>query len=188
MLRRLIATLATTSLVATFGASAVFAKAGPLPGELQAVRATVARYHDVNHALRDGYTLAGESCVASPAGTMGIHAVNFSLTGDLSIDPLRPEILLYAPRGDGFELIGVEYWQIALANTESGPAPWFHPTDPPPLGFFNPAPTIFGRTFDGPMAGHNPEMPWHYDIHVWLFEANPAGQFAQFNPRLSCAG
>lgn len=45
---------------------------------------------------------------------------------------------------------------------------------PPPLGFFNPAPTIFGQAFDGPMPGHNPEMPWHYDIHVWIFETNSA--------------
>ena len=185
MRRRITTALAAALVGTTLMSGAVAAKAGPLPAELQAVRAAVARYHNVKHALADGYHLAGEPCVAEAPGTMGIHAVNFALAADLSSDPLRPEILLYIPRGDGYELVGVEYWQVALANTESGPAPWFAPT-PPPLGFFNPAPTIFGRAFDGPMPGHNPEMPWHYDIHAWVFEANPAGLFAPFNPELSC--
>ena len=175
-----VAVLASASIVA-----AVAAKAGPLPGAVQAIRGPLARYHDFNKARADGYSIADEPCVASPAGTMGIHAVDRALTTDLVNDPLRPEILLYVPRGDHLELVGVEYMRVALANTSSGPAPWFEPT-PPPLGFFNPAPTIFGHTFDGPMPGHNPEMPWHYDIHVWVFAENPSGLFAPFNPAISC--
>ena len=27
----------------------------------------------------------------------------------------------------------------------------------------------------------------HYELHVWLYEDNPAGLFAQFNPRVDCA-
>jgi len=27
----------------------------------------------------------------------------------------------------------------------------------------------------------------HYDLHVWLFRDNPNGQFAPFNPNVSCA-
>jgi hypothetical protein len=184
-MRRVVAVVAAASLLVAFSVSAVVARAGSVPSDVQAVRAAVARYHNVNQALRDGYSLAGEPCVTSPAGTMGFHAVNRTLTADLSSDPLRPELLLYVPRGEGFELVGVEYFQIALANTDSGPAPWFG-ADPPPLGFFTSAPTILGQTFDGPMAGHNPQMPWHYDLHVWLFESNPSGLFAEFNPRLSC--
>ena len=41
-------------------------------------------------------------------------------------------------------------------------------------------------TFDGPMPGHNPSMPWHFDLHAWLWAENPAGTFAMFNPTLSC--
>ena len=78
-----------------------------------------------------------------------------------------------------------EYFAVALANTANGPAPWFEST-PPPDGFFNSAPSVLGRTFDGPMPGHNPQMPWHYDLHAWLFEANPAGTFVPFTPALSC--
>jgi hypothetical protein len=66
-----------------------------------------------------------------------------------------------------------------------GPRPWFG-AEVPELGFFNPAPSLFGQTFQGPMPGHNPQMPWHYDLHVWLFESNPSGLFAPFNPAFSC--
>jgi hypothetical protein len=27
----------------------------------------------------------------------------------------------------------------------------------------------------------------HYDLHVWLFRDNPSGEFAPFNPNVSCA-
>lgn len=185
MHRRLFAALAAAAIATTFAAGAVLAKAGPVPGDVQAVRAAVARYHDINQAIRDGYSLAGEACVSAPPGAMGFHAVNMALISDLSVDPLRPEVLLYAPRGNGYELVGVEYLLVALANTTSGPAPWFDAA-PPPLGFFNTAPTILGQSFEGPMPGHSPTMPWHYDRHVWLFEANPSGLFAPFNPAVSC--
>lgn len=89
------------------------------------------------------------------------------------------------PAGAHGRLTAVEYFEVVLANTESGPAPWFS-QDPPPLGFFNPAPSVLGQTFDGPMPGHNPEMPWHYDLHAWVIEENPKGVFAMFNPALSC--
>ncbi len=152
----------------------------------QAVKAATARYHSIEQATSAGYSTAGEPCVASPAGAMGIHAVNQSLVMDPPIDPLQPEILVYLPKENNrLELVGVEYFAVALANTEDGPVPWFHPEEPPG-GFVNPAPTLFGQTFDGPMAGHNPHMPWHYDLHVWLWEDNPAGLFAMFNPAISC--
>jgi hypothetical protein len=185
MLRRFSIALAMAACATLFGSGLVSANAGPLSDELTAVRAAVARYHDYNQAVRDGYSLAGEPCVASPAGTMGFHAVNMSLAAAGANDPTQPPILLYAPKNGRFQLVAVEYWHIALANTPNGPAPWFGP-DAPPLGFFNPAPTVLGHTFDGPMAGHNPQMPWHYDLHAWVVESNPAGTFAQFNPAVSC--
>ena len=47
-------------------------------------------------------------------------------------------------------------------------------------------PSLFGHAFDGPMPGHEPGMPVHDDLHVWLFRANPDGQLAAWNPRVSC--
>jgi hypothetical protein len=174
--------IVTLAVAATLLASAPAAAAAGW----QSVKAATARYHSLVQASAAGYSLAGEPCVSAPPGTMGIHAVNFGLAGDLAIDPARPEILLYLPAAEGrLELIGVEYWAVALANSAGGPIPWFG-SGPPPAGWFNPAPSVLGQTFDGPMAGHNPQMPWHYDLHVWLWEDNPAGTFAMFNPSLSC--
>jgi hypothetical protein len=36
------------------------------------------------------------------------------------------------------------------------------------------------------MLGHNPQMPIHYDLHLWVGRHNPAGLFAQWNPAISC--
>ena len=90
-----------------------------------------------------------------------------------AIDPLRPELLLYMPKGNGqLELVGVEYMRIAADQV-------------PPIDTAD-QPSIFGRPFDGPMPEHVPGMGWHYDIHVWFWEDNPAGFFAPFNPARSC--
>ena len=173
------------------------------PDELQAVKAATARYHSFDQAKQAGYSIEGEPCVSAPpppglTGAMGIHAVNQTLALDATVDALRPDILLYLPDQNGnLELIGVEYFMVALANTPDGPRPWFglpnDPSDPsrnqmapPPDGFATPPPSVLGHTFDGPMPGHNPSMPWHYDLHMWLWADNPAGEFAPFNPSLTC--
>jgi hypothetical protein len=158
-----------------------FAGDGPLSPELQQVRAAVARYHSLNQALNDGYVLnAGEACVASPPaptldgsrGTMGIHVANPALLGDPAIDPLRPELLLYVPDEQGkLKLVGVEYWK---ADADQN------------LATSGDRPSLFGHPFQGPMPGHTLTMPIHYDLHAWVAEANPNGEFAQFNSAISC--
>ena len=131
--RSLVTTLVVVAVPLVVSASAV---ASPSDG-FKGLKAASARYHS-EPGDDDGYSGAGEPCVASPEGTMGIHYVNRSLSADLALDPLRPEILLYVPKDDGeLELVGVEYFVVALANTPEGPAPWFD-DDRPPLGFFNP--------------------------------------------------
>ena len=143
------------------------------PDELQAVKAANARYHSFAQAEAAGYTVAGEPCVAAPGlGAMGIHAVNPALIADPAIDPMQPEILLYLPKANGeLKLIGVEYFKVDADQN---------------LGTDGDRPSLFGQPFDGPMPGHNPTMPIHYDLHVWLWADNPAGVFAMFNPSLTC--
>jgi hypothetical protein len=146
---------------------------GALPPDVQDVRGAVAKYHSFAQAEADGYSVENEPCVASPAGTMGIHAINRALVDDPAIDPREPEILLYVPKSNGkLELVGVEYLRIAADQ-----APPFDESDKP---------SLFGRAFDGIMPGHAPWMGWHYDQHVWVAERNPSGLFALFNPALSC--
>ncbi len=170
-------------LVAVIGIAT--ASASP-PDALQAAKAASARYHSIEQALAAGY-VQGSPCEAIPSlGGMGHHYVNPALLMDPAVDPERPEVLLYAPKANGeLQLVGVEYLTLALANTSVGPRPWFG-EQAPANGFFNPAPTLFGQTFDGPMKGHAAGMPWHYDLHVWLWRGNPNGLFVNWNPNVTC--
>ena len=168
--------LFVVGLVVAGGAAVVgsaLAGDGPLSPELQSVRAAVARYHSLEQAERDGYSIrAGEPCVASPVGTMGVHAVNAVLMAEDTVDPLRPEILLYLPNGGGeLKLVGVEYWKRDADQN---------------LATASDRPSLFGQPFQGPMPGHNPTMPVHYDLHAWVAEENASGAFAMFNPSLAC--
>jgi hypothetical protein len=170
---RLVTMLVLAVAVGTVTVAAALAGDGPLPTEWQDVRAAVAKYHSFKQAEEDGYLLPpGEACVASPAGAMGYHVINPALLADPAIDPLRPEILLYVPKQNGkLELVGVEYWK---ADADQN------------LATAGDRPSLFGQPFDGPMPGHTPGMPIHYDVHVWVAEESPSGQFAPFNPALSC--
>lgn len=142
------------------------------PSELQEAKAATARYHSVKQAQRDGY-LRASPCESSPAGGMGIHYMKPELAADAVVDPKHPELLLYAPDRRGrLELVAVEYF-VPAADQE------------PPLDDSD-TPDLFGREFDGPMEGHAPGMPHHYDLHVWLWASNPSGMFSPWNPRVSC--
>ena len=158
------------TLIALLAATAVFA--GPAVArevqvgrQVAAVRAATSKYHNVNVAIADGY-LPTEHCVDSPEGGMGYHYFNPELGGDLASDPLQPELLIYAPNGGGLKLVAVEYFQANAGQAR---------------------PTIMGQPFDGPMAGHEPGMPEHYDLHFWIWQPNPDGVFADWNPSVSCA-
>jgi hypothetical protein len=136
--------------------------------QLAAVRQATAKYHDVSQALADGYIPVSPCDEHHGVGAMGIHYLNPELAMDLVLDPLTPEVLLYIPSGNGLRLVAVEYFVADVGQ---------------------PHPVLFGQAFDGPMAGHEPAMPpelVHYDLHVWLWQANPAGIFAQWNPSLHC--
>ncbi|MDQ4078160.1 MAG: hypothetical protein M3220_18175 [Chloroflexota bacterium] len=140
--------------------------------QLAAVRRATARFHRVEVALQEGY-VSTVQCVALPGvGAMGVHYSNPSLLRDATYDPLRPEVLVYEPQENGnFKLVAVEYVIFR--------APW--------VNAGNTADPMFGdvpfvRAF-GP-AAHG--IPDHYELHVWLWQHNPAGMFAQWNPQVSC--
>ena len=172
MSRSLIAALILAAMLGVLAISAAAAGIGKLAPDWRDVRAAVARYHSFQQAERDGYTVAGEPCVSSPDGTMGIHAINPTLMADATIDPLRPEILLYVSKANGeLKLVGVEYWMADADGDLTTDAD---------------RPSVLGQPADGPMPGHTPTMPVHYDLHVWLVAENPTGLFAPFNPAISC--
>jgi hypothetical protein len=174
MNRRALSLTLLLPVLAAGALAAVSSSAGASTGadggkdELAAVRAATAKYHRVSAALADGYHPTQE-CAAGPAGVMGRHYVNPALMSTL--DPERPPILLYVPSKDGLRLAGVE---------------WFQPDADQDLATDGDRPSLFGRAFDGPMPGHEPGMPAHYDLHAWVWAHNPDGDFAPWNPALSC--
>jgi len=133
---------------------------------LAEVRAATARFHDLEVAIAEGYESTHE-CASSPDGAMGIHFMNPDLIAPgAPVDATRPPVLMYGPSASGeLELWGVEYFE-------------------PEVG--QPTPMLGDQPFDGPMPGHDPHMPVHYDLHVWIGKHNPAGIYTPFNPSLSC--
>ena len=150
-----------------------------LPPELEKVRSALEKYQDPIVAVHDGYfstlgcvafpTAGGPGEVPYPAGGMGVHFFNVALLGP-TVDPLRPQVLVYEPRGDKLRLVAAE-WFVPLSTGVKE------------------RPQLFGQPFDGPMEGHHPLMPsmlHHYDLHVWLWKKNPAGMFSPTNPDVKC--
>lgn len=172
---------AACSLLAQPALHARAAGASPpaIPPELEKVRSALDKYQDPIVAVHDGYfsTLGcvtypmagGAGEVPYPAGAMGVHFFNVALVGP-EVDPLRPQVLVYEPRGDKLRLVAAE-WFVPLATGVKE------------------RPQLFGHPFDGPMEGHHPLMPsmmHHYDLHVWLWKQNPAGMFSPTNPSVKC--
>jgi hypothetical protein len=149
-----------------------------LRDDLAQVRHATARFHDIEAAQEAGYELGWvngsnvriiDRCVAHPrAGAMGFHYFNADLMADTAVDPLEPEVLVYAPGDDGeLRLVAVE-WVARGAGSN-------------PPGVSTP-PTMFGM----PMHILVPAVGF-YIMHAWVWEPNPAGMFTDFNPNVSCA-
>jgi hypothetical protein len=153
--------------------------------DVERARSVTAKYRDEKMALRDGFAPATRcESMGRENGAMGMHYLNgarFSLPHQPSVE--APEVLLYIPEATGtLRLVGVEY---AVAVFQDGMP--YYGIDPPDPARINPPPVLFGHSFDGPMQGHVPGMPWHYDLHVWAWSHNPRGTFAQHNPREACS-
>jgi hypothetical protein len=139
-----------------------------LSPELERARTVLAKYKDPVTAVRDGY-FSTLGCVHYKEGAMGVHFLNPALIST-KLDPDKPQILVYEPKGDQLELVAAEWFVPLATGVEMRPS-------------------LFGQPFDGPMAGHEPlmlESLHHYDLHVWLFKENPRGVFANTNPNVSC--
>jgi hypothetical protein len=133
-----------------------------------AVRKATQRFHDVDAATAAGY-IPVSHCEALRDGSaaMGVHYLNPELASDAQINPRTPEVLLYEPTKEGLVLVGVEYFVTEAAAKGNRPS-------------------VLGRPLEGPMAGHNDQMPDHYDLHLWVWRDNPDGLAATWNPAVSC--
>jgi hypothetical protein len=144
---------------------------------LAEVRGATAQFHRIEVAEEMHYHLGIPSmsppldhCIAHPTdGAMGYHYFNQDLLfNDIeTLDPLRPEALVYAPGPNGTrQLAAVEY------IIPSGPWHAAGNTEPP---------VILGV----PMHILNPALGW-YILHAWVWQFNPAGMFEDWNPVVVC--
>lgn len=187
-------TLARTAafLAAVFGASASVADVPRTQPDqsLQQLARELEPFKDVNYALQQGY-VRGSPCEQHPTlGAMGHHYVNPRLLGITSQPGQRvngngtyigtnpPPILLYIPDSNGgLRLAGIELLVFAEA--------WHQKHKQPPK--------FRGREFeymaDDPATSRDEAHNFapHYDLHIWLFDHNPSGLYAQWNPALSCS-
>ncbi|MDP9067808.1 MAG: hypothetical protein M3N53_05615 [Actinomycetota bacterium] len=141
-----------------------------LARQMERLRQVTGAYHNEALAIAGGFE-RDDHCVASPEGGMGYHYVDPDRIDSVVLKD-QPEGLLYAPGLNGTRVLtGVEYFKV---------------DEDQDLATADDRPTLFGRPFDGPMPGHGPGMPVHYDLHVWVWRSNPNGIFEQWNPRVTC--
>ena len=139
-------------------------------------RNATAIYNDPTAALAGGYELltdaAGLACIDQPgAGAMGVHFVKGALLQSGTLDPARPQALVYEPEPDGqMRLVALEY--VVLQAT------WDANHHQPP--------TLFGETFMLSPAGNRFGLPAFYSLHAWVWKHNPTGTFQPWNPQVRC--
>jgi hypothetical protein len=137
---------------------------------LNDVRRATNRYHRVSKVIKDGFVPfsinEGEeiTCFDSPtAGGMGVHYVKGI---DGVVDARHPEAMVYQLSKSGKKkLVAVEYIV---------PQEFVEDAD----GNVVSLPRLFGHDF------HKHSFLPVYILHAWIWKWNPAGTFADFNPRV----
>jgi hypothetical protein len=139
--------------------------------QLAELRQVTARFHSIEAAEEAGYSTQITPCWAHhSAGAMGYHYGNTNLF-DATVDLLQPEVVIYEPQAGGhMRLVGMEYivplaaWAAANHNLND-------PTD---------VPQLLGQNFT-----RHSYLPI-FKLHIWLWQQNPSGTFADWNPKVSC--
>jgi len=138
---------------------------------VERVQKATRRYRNINVALAEDW-VPGTPCVSGPnTGAMGVHFVQKSRI-DGKVNPDEPEALMYEPQpGGGWRLVGVEY--IIIAEAWAKDHPEATPSIDGHLTHYVPAPNRYG-------------LPAFYELHVWAWADNPEGNFADWNPEVTC--
>jgi hypothetical protein len=141
------------------------------------VREGTARFRNINVAFHEGYA-AATTCVSGPdTGAMGVHLVHMTnrqpdRVADGKLVASEPEALIYEPQPDGsMRLVGVEFLEVA--------ADWNNrnPLSPP---------SVAGNLMNLVGEPNRFGLPAFYELHVWAWEHNPRGTFADWNTQVTC--
>jgi hypothetical protein len=136
---------------------------------VEKVRRATSRFRDINVALAEKW-VPGTPCVSGPnSGAMGVHFVLPPRLSDGTLNAEEPEALIYEPLANGaMRLVGVEF--IVLANTWTGAN----------------APSLDGHLMNYVGEPNRYGLPAFYELHVWAWEQNPNGNFADWNTEVNC--
>jgi hypothetical protein len=158
---------ATTDASAVERLTAVASQAGlgaSVNRDLATLRQVTAQFHRFEAASNAGWSARITGCMTDPTlGGMGYHYGNAGLIdGSVSVD--KPELLLYEPEKNGtLRLVAVEYIIPYTYHARSAEAP-----------------ELFGQKF----KQNDTFQLW--GLHAWVWEENPSGMFASWNPRVTC--
>ncbi len=141
--------------------------------ELDDVRLATGAYHSLDAALADGFVPfdveGGDNatCFDNEAGGMGVHYVR---NIDATVSATDPEAMVYEITPDGaHRLVAVEYIV---------PQEFVEDAD----GAVVALPNVLGQDF------HKHSFLPVYILHAWVWDDNPDGVHADFNPNVTrCA-
>jgi hypothetical protein len=140
---------------------------------VQKVRAGTKQYVDVNNATAAGYGPFLGCVTGTDHGAMGVHYVNGTLLGNLTLEAGQPQALIYEPSNGKMTLVGVEFildsasWLAANNNTP---------------------PVLDGQVFTFVGAPNRFNIPSFFELHVWAWRDNPQGAFVDWNNYVTCEG
>jgi hypothetical protein len=142
---------------------------------VEKVRKATAQFKEISTALAAGFAQA-TPCVSGPDyGAMGVHFVLGSRITAGTLNATEPEALIYEPLPNGaFRLVGVEFiilaqvWQTQIPKGSTA------------------APELEGHLMNFVDFPNRYGLPAFYELHVWAWEHNPVGSFADWNTQVSC--
>ena len=174
LLKRSLTVLCALMAVAPLAAPAAAAAHEDPPPRSDKVRGATARYLNINVALAEGFVPA-TPCVSGPdTGAMGVHLVFPSRLDQVLLDPRQPQALIYEPMANGaMRLVGVEFIVKESVWSASNPPPAVPALDGNLLNLIG-FPNRFG-------------LPTFYELHVWAWQDNPRGSYADWNTNVTCS-
>jgi len=139
--------------------------------QLVELRKVTTHFHSIDAAKQAGYSTQITPCWAHhSAGAMGYHFGKTNLL-DATVDLLEPEVIIYEPQAGGhMKMVGMEYI-VPLAAWEAAGHD---------LNNSNDVPQLLGQKFT-----RHSTLPI-FKLHIWLWQQNPSGTFADWNPKVSC--
>jgi hypothetical protein len=140
---------------------------------IETVRNATEQYQEISAAVADHF-VAATPCVSGPdTGAMGVHYIRLDRITTLVLDAKQPQALIYEPAADGaMRLVGIEYIVLDASWSAAHPGT---------------VPALEGNLLNYVAAPNRYGLPAFWEIHVWAWQQNPEGSYADWNTHVTCA-